>query len=74
MNILRRCKTMFKKKRHKDPVKVEFEPRVRNDKIMLTSKCKGDGKFEVGGVTFYADSHAEALRKYSRASSHKAGK
>jgi hypothetical protein len=33
----------------------------------LKSRDLGDGKYEVCGIEFYADSHAEALRKYRRA-------
>lgn len=35
--------------------------------MMLKSRDMGNGKFEVCGVVFYADSHTEALRKYRRA-------
>lgn len=34
--------------------------------IKLHSKDLGEGKYEVEGVVFYAESHGEALRKYLR--------
>ena len=34
---------------------------------MLKSRDLGNGKYEVGGVIFFADSHPEAIRKYRRA-------
>ena len=37
------------------------------DKMLLKSRDMGNGKYEVGGIVFYADSHSEALRKYRRA-------
>jgi len=36
-------------------------------KMMLKSRDLGNGKYEVGGVIFHADSHPEAIRKYRRA-------
>ena len=38
-----------------------------NSKMILKSRCIEEGKYEVGGVIFYADTHAEALNKYRRA-------
>lgn len=38
------------------------------DNIMLKSRDLGDGKYEVSGIIFYADSHIEAIRKYRTAS------
>ena len=55
MNILRRFKTMFKRKPKKEC------------KMILKSRDMGDGKYEVDGIVFYADSHAEAIRKFRRA-------
>ena len=37
------------------------------DKILLKSRDMGNGKYEVGGIVFYADSHASAIHKYRRA-------
>ena len=34
--------------------------------MMIHSKDKGNGRYEVNGVMFYAKTHAEALRKYLR--------
>lgn len=34
--------------------------------MQIRSKDKGNGRYEVNGVIFYAKSHAEALRKYLR--------
>ena len=53
-----KVKKMFKRKRRK------AEP------LMLKSRDMGDGKYEVSGVVFYADSHAEACRKYRRGNRH----
>ncbi len=39
-----------------------------NPKMMLNSRDMGGGKFEVNGVVFYADSHSEALKKYTKGS------
>ena len=38
-----------------------------DNKMLLKSRDMGNGKYEVGGIVFYADSHQEALRKYRRA-------
>ena len=37
-----------------------------NHKMMLKSRDLGNGKYEVGGVIMYADSHAEAIWKYRK--------
>jgi len=34
--------------------------------MMLRSRFISKGKYEVAGVIFYADTHAEAIRKYRR--------
>jgi len=39
----------------------------KDHKMMLKSRDLGNGKYEVGGVIFFADSHPEAIRKYRRA-------
>ena len=39
----------------------------KDHKMMLKSRDLGNGKYEVGGVVFHADSHPEAIRKYRRA-------
>jgi hypothetical protein len=44
------------------------KPLDNDHKMMLKSRDLGDGKYEVGGVVFFADTHAEAIRKYRRAS------
>ena len=51
---------MFKKKKIKKDLP-----------LLLKSRDMGAGKFEVNGVVFYCDSHAEALRKYRRGESEK---
>ena len=38
-----------------------------NFKMVLKSRDMGNGKYEVGGVVFNANSHAHALKKYRRA-------
>jgi hypothetical protein len=40
------------------------------DKMLLKSRDMGNGKYEVGGIVFYADSHQEALRKYRKGKSY----
>ena len=47
--------------------KLKGKPKTVDDKMLLKSRCVCEGKYEVGGVTFYADTHAEAVRKYRRA-------
>ena len=42
-----------------------------DNKMLLKSRDMGSGKYEVGGIVFYADSHQEALRKYRRAKDNK---
>ena len=39
----------------------------KDEKMFLKSRDLGNGKYEVNGVIFYADSHAESIRKYRRA-------
>jgi len=39
--------------------------------MMVNSRDLGDGKYEVSGVIFYADSHACAIRKYRRSENEK---
>ena len=53
----------------KDPLP-PYRAEPSDDKMMLKSKDLGNGKYEVGGVVFYADSHAEACRKYKRGAKH----
>ena len=47
-------------------VKKMFKRKKKTENVMLRSRHMGDGKYEVGGVVFYADTHAEAIRKYRR--------
>ena len=37
------------------------------DKMLLKSRDMGNGKYEVNGIVFYAESHAESILKYRRA-------
>jgi len=37
------------------------------DKMKIRSKDLGNGKFNVEGIIFYADTMIEAIRKYLRA-------
>lgn len=39
---------------------------MSDKKIMLHSKDLGNGRYEVCGVIFYAESHIEAIRKYTK--------
>jgi len=41
-------------------------PEIKDHEMFLKSRDLGSGKYEVNGVIFYADSHAEAIRKYRR--------
>lgn len=38
-----------------------------SQKMALKSRNMGNGRFEVNGVVFYADTHNEALEKYRKA-------
>ncbi len=46
-------------------------PKEEEAKMYLKSRFVSEGKYEVNGVIFYADTHNEALNKYRKANKFK---